>query len=89
MRILFLLFFAATFSAASAQQVSGFAKDTEGKPLGGATISLLADTGSRVLKLAVSAENGAYQFSGINDGKYRISASHVSFQPAVSPVFTV
>jgi iron complex outermembrane receptor protein len=86
MRILFLLLFAATISVANAQQVSGFAKDKEGKPLSGATISLMKDSGA-VVKLAVSKENGAFAFTNIKAGRYRISATSVGYQPIASAPF--
>ena len=89
MRILFFLLFAASFSTARAQQVSGLAKDPEGRPVSGATISLLADTGSKVLKLAVTNDGGAYSFLNIASGKYRVGASHVSFQSQISPAFEI
>lgn len=89
MRILFFLLFAASFLGADAQQITGFTKDGEGKPVSGATISLLKDTGRAVLKLAVTKENGAYTFTNIAAGSYRVSVSHVGFQPAVSAVFAV
>gem|GEM_PF-4336143 len=40
----------------NAQQVTGLVKDAEGKPLNGATVSLLKD--SAVIKLAVTKEAG-------------------------------
>lgn len=89
MRILFMLLLATTVLGANAQQISGFAKDGEGKPVGGATISLLKDTGSAVLKLALTKENGAYSFTDIKPGNYRVSASHVAFQPFLSAPFAV
>ncbi|MFL5739640.1 MAG: TonB-dependent receptor domain-containing protein [Flavisolibacter sp.] len=87
MRKFMLLFLMFAALGLNAQQISGFAKDSEGKPVAGATASLLKDTGKLVLKLAVSKENGLYSFSDIKPGKYRVSLSHVSFQPTVSAPF--
>lgn len=88
MRVLILFLMAAlTAFTAPAQEVTGFIKDAQGTPLTGATISLLKD--SSVVKLAVSKDKGAFSFSGIADGTYRLSASHVGFAPLVSAPFTV
>jgi len=78
-----------TALAANAQQIKGIATDKDGKPVVGATISLLKDTGRAVVKLAVSRDNGAYIFSDIKEGNYRVSASHVGFQPVVSAPFAL
>lgn len=87
MRKLFLLFSTIIALASNAQQITGFAKDADGKPLNGATVSLLKDTGKAILKYTVTKDNGGYSFDNVKDGKYRISASHVGFTPVVSPVF--
>ncbi len=83
MRFAFLLVCTTMMLAAQSQQLTGVAKDAEGKPITGATISLLKDSGSAVLKLAVTRENGVYSFSGLQPGHYRVAASHVAFQPSV------
>jgi len=75
--------------ASQAQGIKGTAKDSEGKPLGGATVSLLRDTGNAILKYTVSTETGAYQFNEVKPGAYRVSVSHVGYQPSFSQPFTV
>ena len=72
-----------------AQQINGIAKDENGSPLGGTTISLLKTSDSTVIKLAVSKENGAYTFTGINEGSYRVSASHIGYKTVFSASFVV
>ena len=89
MRLLFVLLLATSVLGTNAQQINGIAKDADGKPVSGATISLLRDTGRAVLKFAVTKESGAYSFSGIKPGNYRISASHVAFQQTVTKPFPV
>jgi len=89
MRILFSLLVLVTSFASQAQQVTGLAKDADGKVLNGVTISLLKDTGRAILKYTVTKNSGIYAFDNVASGKYRISASHVGFAPAVSPVFEV
>jgi len=87
MRKLFLFFATIITLASNAQQISGFAKDADGKPLNGATVSLLKDTGRAIVKYTVTKDNGAYLFENVKSGKYRVTASHVGFTPVVSPVF--
>jgi iron complex outermembrane receptor protein len=88
MRVLILFLMAAlTAFTVPAQDVTGVIRDAQGTPITGATISLLKD--SSVVKLAVSKDKGAFSFSGIADGTYRVSASHVGFAPFVSAPFTV
>lgn len=87
MRKLFLFIATVITLASNAQQISGFAKDADGKPLNGATVSLLKDTGRAILKYTVTKNDGGYYFDNVVSGKYRVSASYVGFTPAVSPVF--
>jgi iron complex outermembrane recepter protein len=86
MRKLSLLLALVISLASNAQQINGLAKDTDGKPLNGATVSLLKDTGRTILKYTLT-KDGAYSFDNMQPGKYRVSASYVGFTPIVSPVF--
>jgi iron complex outermembrane receptor protein len=70
-----------------AQQITGTAKDGEGTPVKGATVSLLKD--SAVVKLAVTKETGTFAFTGMGEGTYRVSVSHISYAPVQSAPFTV
>ena len=88
MRLLFLLLLTATTTLLQAQLVNGVAKDETGSPINGTTISLHRASDSAVVKLAVSKENGAYSFSGIKEGNYRVSASHIGYKTSFSEVFT-
>ena len=89
MRQLILLLLAGLFAANSHAQVSGNAKDEQSVPVNGATISLLAAKDSAIVKLAVTAANGDYNFSSIKAGKYLVKASFVNYQPAFSAPFDV
>jgi iron complex outermembrane recepter protein len=77
MRSLFTLAFTFFTFLISSAQIKGKVKDAEGNPLSGVTISLLKD--SAVVKLSVTKEDGLYNFSEINEGSYRISASHIGY----------
>ncbi len=86
--MLLLLLTASTFFT-QAQKVTGIAKDENGSPLVGTTVSLHRAVDSVVIKLAVSKENGGYAFSGISEGNYKVSASNVGYKTVFSAVFSV
>lgn len=87
MRLFFLFLLLAGFTTLQAQTVTGLAKDEQGTLLVGATVSLLKD--SSVVKYTASKKDGTYTFHDVQDGKYRVSISHVGFKPAVSAPFAV
>ncbi|MCW3092131.1 MAG: TonB-dependent receptor [Ferruginibacter sp.] len=89
MRHLFFFLMVSFFALTSNAQVSGYAKDAQGAPIKGATISLLAAKDSAIVKLAVSKENGAYNFSNIKEGRYLLKATVVEYQPVFSAPFTL
>jgi hypothetical protein len=88
MRTIFLLLLTATTVFTQAQQINGLAKDENGAPLAGATISLMRTTDSSIIKLAVTRADGVYSFSGIKEGNYRTKASYIGYKPLLSPVFS-
>src|SRR5829696_4638980 len=88
MRILLLLLLATAAVTSHAQQVSGVAKDAQGSPLTGATITLFKAKDTTVVKLALS-KDGAYSFTEIKEGDYRVGASYVGYKSKLSPVFPV
>ena len=81
-----MLITALSFNA-NAQQVTGNIKDADGKPLNGATITLLRD--SAIVKLGVSNTSGLYAFAVAKPGTYRIKSSFIGYKNAVSVPFTV
>ena len=87
MRQLFILMLTAFMGIAANAQVSGLIKDSDGKPLSGVTVSLLKD--SAIIKLSVTKADGVYKFADIQDGVYRITASHVGFTTEVAGPVTV
>ncbi len=81
---LLLLLLAATTFVSQAQQINGLAKDENGTPLNGVTVSLIKATDSSTVKLAVTKANGAYSFSGIKEGNYKVMVTYVGYKPAFS-----
>ena len=88
MRLLLTLLLTATTVFSQAQQINGLAKDETGAPLNGATVSLVRAKDSSVIKLAVTKSDGAYIFSGIKEGNYKVLATYVGYKPAFSPAFS-
>src|SRR6476659_1536842 len=66
MRSLFLLLTMTIALASNAQEVSGLAKDAQGTPLNGATITLFKAKDTSVVKLSVTKE-GNYSFTDIKE----------------------
>lgn len=69
------------------QNIVGNVKDTDGKILQNATVSLLNVRDSSVVKLSVTNEKGQYKFETISKGKYFISSSFVGYQVSYSKMF--
>jgi len=88
MRSLLLLLLATAAFGANAQQVSGRTKDEQGTALNGATITLFKAKDTSVVKLAVS-KDGAYSFTDVKQGEYRVGASFVGYVSQLSAPFSV
>ena len=88
MRI-FVLFFLSMLSCAclKAQQISGLAKDDQGKPLAGASIALKNYKDSSVVKLSISTTSGQYEFSPVAPGRYFVTISHIGYAARSSATF--
>src|SRR5438132_1388609 len=71
------------------QNIKGNVKDAEGKSITNASVSLLNAKDSSVVKLAITDQNGQYQFKNIKDGRYMTDVSYVGYKANYSPVFEV
>ncbi len=87
--ILFLTVYGLLSSAATAQQITGAIKDTQGKDIEKVTVSLLRGKDSSVIKLAVTTASGKYSFAAPGAGTYLIYATHVGYSPVYSALFEV
>lgn len=67
----------------------GVTQDASGKPLEFATLMLLRDTDSSLVKGAISDGDGRYIFDKVLPGTYRISAQVIGFQKATSGPLTI
>src|SRR5215471_7171507 len=89
-RIISLLtgFVLLTFSSL-AQNVRGTVKETDGKAIANASVSLLNAKDSSVIKLAVTDAAGQYEFKNIKNGRYITNVAYVGYAATYSPVFEV
>ena len=69
-------------------QVNGRVKDEEGKPVKGATVSLLRSKDSALVKLAATQADGTFSFAGIKEGSYRVKSTFVGHGPLFSAPFS-
>jgi len=72
-------------AAPPAGTIAGFAKDALGRPLAGARLRLEAPDG-RAIARAVTADDGAFSFSGIAAGVYSVIAEKDGFNAATAVV---
>lgn len=91
MRKFIPVFLLLTFSAFTvlAQNIKGSVKDTDGKGIVNASVSLMNAKDSSVVKLAVTNDNGEYNFKDIKNGHYMTSVSFVGYATKYSPAFDV
>ncbi|HMJ48266.1 MAG TPA: carboxypeptidase-like regulatory domain-containing protein, partial [Ferruginibacter sp.] len=89
MRLLTLLLLLGITKFSQAQQITGLAKDENGAPINGGTVSLLKAKDSSTIKLAITSANGSYSFSRIKEGDYKVLLNSVGYVPAFSPKFTL
>jgi len=92
MKIFFILsilsfFFSIAATAQATAKITGSVKDEQGKALQSATISLLRSKDSSLAKLAVSAQDGQFEFINMKPGKYFVSVVLVGYAKASSTAF--
>ncbi len=83
--MIFAMFFFAV--SLNAQEIAGNVKDTQGKGLEKATVSLLNAKDSSVVKLATTNTAGHYSITINRTGRFLVSASYVGYKPVYSAVF--
>src|SRR4051794_31767923 len=91
MRRIILLLSILVFGAfmSKAQNIKGIVKDGDGKVVANASVSLLNAKDSSVVKLAVTGQNGQYEFRNIKGGRYITNVSFVGYKASYSPVFAI
>ena len=79
------LFFLAPIFAQDSLSVKGTVRDAE-KPLAAVTVSLLKSPDSSLVKLALTNQEGVYEFHGIKPGSYRIMTTFVGLATQYSDI---
>src|SRR6476646_1324478 len=74
---------------ATAQNITGNVKDIDGKGIANASVSLLNAKDSSVVKLAVTDQNGRYEFKNIKGGHYVTNVSFIGYKAGYSSMFEV
>jgi len=69
--------------------VSGKIIDNTGSPAAGATVILLRAKDSLLVKTAITKNNGEFEMTGINSGKYFISVTSIAHKKNNSKIFSV
>ncbi len=73
----------------TAQNIRGTIADAMGKPTEFANVLLYENGGETFVKGTISDENGAFDFSNVKQGKYRLEVSMVGFKTLESVVFEI
>ncbi len=85
--IILFIAFGFTLHAQTTAKIRGLVKDANGKGVSAATIILLKGSDSSWVKMTVSEQAGVYEFTGIKEGNYLVSASSVGFAIGYSSKF--
>src|SRR5215208_6406231 len=70
-------------------KISGSVTDAPGRSAASVSVSLLRSKDSSLVKVAVSSNDGKYEFENIAEGSYFISTTSVGYERQSSPLFTV
>ena len=85
--IVLLAAFLTAFTGLTAQNITGYVKDTDKKPISKASVSLLKARDSSLVKMNASKEDGSYTFQFIAPGSYFIATTCVGCVPTYSGPF--
>ncbi len=83
---LFLLLFSL---AASAQSVQGTIRESDGKAIPFASVLLLNETDSTLVKGAVATESGQFIIENIKSGLYRVAVTAIGYEKVYSAPFSL
>jgi len=79
------LFYLVSFAQERNGKIDGIVKDGDGKVLDAVTVSILKQTDSSIVKIALTDKTGAFSFDHIAAGKYFLSVSHVGYETWYGP----
>ena len=72
--------FLVSFAQERNGKIDGMVKDGDGKVLDAVTVSILKQTDSSLVKIALTDKSGSFVFDHIATGKYFLSVSHVGYE---------
>lgn len=87
--LLFALLFCGLSGLSAQVTVSGKITDENARPLGFASVALIAAKDSQLVKGALSGEDGLYTIPGVQPGEYRLLTNLTGFDPKYTEPFTV
>lgn len=79
--LLLLTFTTSIVIAQTKNKISGTIENNKSAPVALASVALLKSEDSSSLRTISSDEKGYFEFSGVNDGKYLVKITSVSFEP--------
>ncbi|HEY1112717.1 MAG TPA: TonB-dependent receptor, partial [Chitinophagaceae bacterium] len=83
---LMILLTAATAQAQAPGRITGLVQEG-GKGLSGVTVTLLKVKDSSLTKVALSGNNGTYEFENIKEGAYLLTFTHTGFEKKTTDAF--
>jgi hypothetical protein len=93
MKQIFTLIFLSFVILAQAQsktgRIFGFLKNSDGKAIEAATVSLLQAENQALVKVSISARDGRFEFERIPAGKFLIAISATGYTPMKSAVIGI
>ena len=78
-----------TFAQSPNGKIVGTVKDGLGKPISGATVTLLKAKDSSLAKVSVAGKDGKYEFEKVVYGRYLVSVTATEHTRNLSPVFEI
>jgi outer membrane receptor protein involved in Fe transport len=84
---IFQISFLLSFAQEKIGKVEGIVKGSDGKGLDAATVSILKQSDSSIVKIALTDKSGAFVFEQIPAGNYFLSATHIGFVNWYGPSF--
>lgn len=87
--IVLCTYLTSAFSQNKSGRISGSVQDQSGKGLPSVSVSLLKDDGKSLVKVAITDNEGKYNFEQVAAGNYLVSASYTGMEKKNSGVLTI
>ncbi|MGC4039025.1 MAG: TonB-dependent receptor [Chitinophagaceae bacterium] len=89
MKYLVLILLSVCFIQPATAQITGKINSPNGRPLAAASVLLLKNNDSSLIKATISSDSGTYNFDNIKMGTYRIDISSSGYQSWQSSPFSI